>query len=220
MNTTHNIPMNGRRIPRIQHKRERGVVLMVALIALVALTLAGVALMRSIDTGNLIAGNMAFRQASLQASDIGVEAAYIALPSIVATSKNSNITDQYFAIRTTVDANGVPITRVAPSAASISWTSVPCRNNANATVTCSTQDYQVKYLIDRQCNVQNAGSTTITDYQGYCSVLVGNGAGGSKGAFNPIFSSVDAVYYRVTVQVTGPHNTVVYAQAMITTGNS
>ncbi|MEJ7807583.1 MAG: hypothetical protein WKG03_16870, partial [Telluria sp.] len=62
--------------------RQRGVVLLMALIALVALTLAGLAMVRSVDTGNVIAGNMAFRQAAMQQVDVGIEAAFIALPGI------------------------------------------------------------------------------------------------------------------------------------------
>jgi Tfp pilus assembly protein PilX len=40
---------------------QQGVVLLMALIMLVALTLAGIALVRSVDTTNLIAGNLAFK---------------------------------------------------------------------------------------------------------------------------------------------------------------
>jgi type IV pilus assembly protein PilX len=192
-------------------RRERGVVLMVALIALVALTLAGIALIRSIDTGNLIAGNMAFRQAAVQNSDIGVQAAFSALPNIVSVSKNTNIANQYFAIKTTVDSEGLP--------SGVTWSAVPCRDNLNAVVTCSSQDYQVKYVIERLCDYQTGTSTVITDFQGYCMVNVGSGATGSKGSFGAVFSSVDAVYYRTTVQVTGPRNTTAYVQAIFTTGN-
>ena len=51
------------------------VCLLVALIALAAMSMAGVALIRSIDTNSLIAGNLAFRQNSTTSADTGVEAA-------------------------------------------------------------------------------------------------------------------------------------------------
>lgn len=194
--------------PHKAPQRQRGVVLLIALIALVALTLAGLAMVRSIDTGNVIAGNMAFRQAAMQQSDIGVEAAFIALPGIVNSSKDANIANQYFALRQNVDAMGVPTT--------VNWANVPCRDNANVSVTCSAQDYQVKYVIDRLCDAQTSGSTTVTDVQGYCFVDVGAGKSGSKGAFQAVFSSASSVYYRVTVQVTGPRNTSAYVQAIVT----
>lgn len=182
MNAIKNFRRNGRcAIPG----RERGVVLLVALIALVALSLAGIAIVRSIDTGNIISGNMAFRQSALQSSDVGVEAAFIALPDILVTSKDANIANQYYAIRQSVDSSGVPSV--------INWTNVPCRDNSNAIVTCSNQDYQVKYIIDRMCDEQTSGSTIVTDIQGYCFADVSTGKGGSKGSFGAVFSSSDAV---------------------------
>jgi type IV pilus assembly protein PilX len=192
-------------------KREQGVVLLIALIALVAMTLAGFALMRSVDTGNVIAGNMAFRQAALQSSDIGIEAAFIALPTILSTSKDANIANQYYATRLQAsDSRGVPT--------AINWANVPCRTHTNATVTCADQDYQVKYIIDRLCDPQTPGSTTVTNIQGHCMIDVGTGESGSKGSFGAIFSSASAVYYRVIVQVTGPRNTTSYVQAILSKG--
>ena len=48
---------------------QHGVVLLISLIVLVAMTLAGIAVMRSVDTNVLIAGNLAFRNAALSAAD-------------------------------------------------------------------------------------------------------------------------------------------------------
>lgn len=55
--------------------RQRGIVLFIALIALVAMSLAAVALIRSVDTGTIIAGNLAFMQSARSSGDSGVEAA-------------------------------------------------------------------------------------------------------------------------------------------------
>jgi hypothetical protein len=52
---------------------QQGVVLFIALIVLVAMTMAGIAVMRSVDTNVLIAGNLAFRNAALSAADAGIE---------------------------------------------------------------------------------------------------------------------------------------------------
>jgi Tfp pilus assembly protein PilX len=54
---------------------ERGVVLLVALIILVALTLAGVALIRSVDTANIIAGNLSFRESAVHAGERSTQTA-------------------------------------------------------------------------------------------------------------------------------------------------
>ena len=52
---------------------QRGLVLFFALIALVAMSLAALALVRSVDTSTLISGNLAFRQAATTSADGGVE---------------------------------------------------------------------------------------------------------------------------------------------------
>jgi Tfp pilus assembly protein PilX len=69
--------------PRFTHCRRRdrqgGVVLFIALIAMVVLTLGGLALVRSVDTTSSVAGNIAFRQASIVAVNWAVESSVDAL---------------------------------------------------------------------------------------------------------------------------------------------
>lgn len=81
--------INGRRI--ITPHSQRGVVLLIALIMLVAMTLAGIGMMRSVDTGSVIAGNLAFKQATLNASDAGTSAGFNAL---VAVANSNNVLDK------------------------------------------------------------------------------------------------------------------------------
>lgn len=54
---------------------QQGIVLLVALIALVALSLSGIVLMRSVDTSNIISGNFAFNEATTQMAEVGINAA-------------------------------------------------------------------------------------------------------------------------------------------------
>ena len=56
-------------------RSQQGAMLIIALIVLVAMSLAGIAMMRSVDTGTLVAGNIAFKQSSLHATDHGLQAA-------------------------------------------------------------------------------------------------------------------------------------------------
>lgn len=182
-------PIGATRSPR----KNRGTVLFIALIALVALTLAGIALVRSVDTGNVIAGNFAFKQAALQATDAGVETAFSALPNIIATSLDANIPNQYFASIQPVDATGIPTT--------VNWNNVP---------STTVSGNGVQYVIDRLCN----GPLPVTDIQGNCLADQPKGSG-SKKAGAVVFSSSTSVYYRVTVRVTGARNTVSVSQAML-----
>ncbi|HLP97176.1 MAG TPA: hypothetical protein VK149_01890 [Sideroxyarcus sp.] len=55
--------------------KQRGVVLFFSLVALLAMSLAAVALIRSVDTSTMIAGNLAFKQSATSAGDNGVEQA-------------------------------------------------------------------------------------------------------------------------------------------------
>ncbi len=55
--------------------RERGVVMFIALLVMVALSLAGIALIRSADTATVVSGNLAFKQAAIYAVDRSVEQA-------------------------------------------------------------------------------------------------------------------------------------------------
>lgn len=181
--------------------KQRGAALFIALIALVSMTLAGIALVRSVDTSNLIAGNLAFRQAALHASDAGVEKAFDALGTIVATSLDANYPGgcaagacNYYPTLQAADTKGVPTVIV--------WSAVPS--------TTVNSDYNVKYVIDRLCN----GPVPVTDISGKCYADAITGAG-TKKAGGIVFSGTQAVYYRVTVRVEGPRNTTIMVQAIL-----
>src|SRR5690242_324565 len=144
----------GLRAARPRHQRaQRGVVLFIALIVLVALMLASISLVRSVDTANIIAGNLAFKQASVQAADTGIEAAVAALPTIVNTTVNTDVTPVggppgywYYATRRDTDANGGPLaTAVGTSpATAIPWANVPVANTVAGNA--------VRIVIDRLCS--------------------------------------------------------------------
>jgi type IV pilus assembly protein PilX len=76
---------------------QRGVVLMMALIVLVAMTLAGIALMRSVGTTSIIAGNLAFQQAARNAGDVGTEAAVAWLEANNGPALDNNLLPQGYA---------------------------------------------------------------------------------------------------------------------------
>ena len=52
-------------------RKQKGLVLFLALIALVAMSLAAAALVRSVDSGILAAGNLAFKQAAIMSAETG-----------------------------------------------------------------------------------------------------------------------------------------------------
>jgi len=181
--------------------RQRGASLFIALIALVALSLGAMALIRSVDTGNLIAGNLAFRQSALQTTDIGVETAFTDLNTIVSSSLESNWPAgcaagacKYYALRQAADSRGIPAT--------INWATVPSQT--------VNDSFKVQYVIDRLCD---GPSLPVTDINAKCYATEPTG-GGSKKIGSEIFTASQQVYFRATVRVEGPRNTVSMVQSL------
>lgn len=163
-------------------KQQQGVVLFFALIAMVILMLAGIALVRSVDTANAIAGNMTFKQGTIQEADIGVEAAFKSLTApAIADKTQDDLIHYYYA---TYDPT------VAVSEA---------RLNAVSDKVGIASGNKVRYVIERMClNAGAADPTTCLQP----AASDNNSKASGHAAFTP-----DNVYYRVTVRVSGPRNT-------------
>jgi len=188
------------------------VVLFIALIVLVAMSLAGIALIRNVDTGTVIAGNLAFRQAATHIGDIGVEAARGWLmgvsPAATLYDDQPSITGgaAYFANW----SENIDLVGSDPAKADYDW------SNANVvTSPAPPTGYEVRYVIHRLCKqpgdpvsitcVKQTGATSST-------------ASGTKGAasFGSFAISVPTnALYRITVRVVGPRNSVSYIQAVV-----
>lgn len=202
-----------RRSPRLLRRTQRGVVLFIALIVLVAMSLAGVALIRNVDTGSVIAGNLAFRQAAMHVGDNGIEAArswllsqssaslYADLPSI------SGGTAYYANWAENLDLLGNKTTTTSDD---YDWSSA-----LNVTAPAPPTGYTVSYVIHRLCK-QTGDPASVT-----CVKLAGTAgstASGTKGAaaFGSMAISVpQSATYRVTVRVVGPRNATSYVQAVV-----
>jgi Tfp pilus assembly protein PilX len=200
-----------RSLPRLQ----RGVVLFVALIVLVAMTLAGIALMRSVDTNVLIAGNLAFRQGATMAGDWGIEAARGWL--------NANAAGTTLETDQPGVAGGTGYWANWQSGADLygGTASTTDDYNWNNAVTPGTDaaGNEVRYVIHRLCSV--AGPTTAASVS---CVKVGGGGGsgaastGTKGTVtygSAALPGVSTTYYRVTVRIAGPRNTLSFVQAVL-----
>ena len=187
-------------------QKQKGLVLFVALIAMVAMLLAGIALMRSTDTANVLAGNFAFKESSLQAADLGMDMAFAALPTL-ATTGNVPVQNQYFTVMQPVNAAGVPN--------GINWQNVPktpVPNTGNS----------VQYVIERMCQgtptdtTNGPVPTNITDIAQYCvTVPTQSLHAGSMSVGDATFTGSGTVYYRTTVLVTGPRGATSMVQGVI-----
>ena len=92
--------------------RQHGVVLFVALIAMVVMSLAGVALIRSVDTTGSVAGNLAFREASIARREHGGRRSGASAVSRTKAIANPEVDDKphryYAKLQPGELANGVP----------------------------------------------------------------------------------------------------------------
>lgn len=200
---------------RVAARSQRGVILFVALIILVAMSLAAVALVRSVDTNVLIAGNLAFRQGATMAGDGGIEVARNWL--------NAN------AGGTTLETDQPAVTGGTGY-----WANWQSGTDLYGETATTTDDYNwsnaisvgtdaggndVRYVIHRLCS--QAGPPTSSSVT--CVTRTGGGGSGpastgTKGAVaygSGALPGVSSTYYRVTVRIAGPRNTLSFVQAVL-----
>ena len=192
-------------------RAQQGVVLFIAMIILVAMSLAGVALIRSVDTGTVIAANLAFRQSTTYVGDVGIEAARAWLKTRTATQLQTQTltagTAAYYA-RWRDDITLLGNDTYWNSGVPVDVTAAPFTPPAG---------YTVRYVINRLCqNDGDPGTAGVNCVKTYGTA--GGASTGSKGAATYggyALSGAVAAIYRVTVQVTGPRNSKSYIQTVL-----
>ena len=208
--------------------KQRGISLIVVLVALLIIGFAAVALLRSSDTGTLVAGNLAFKKTALGASDAGTETALAWLVANAAgvTLYSDVAANGYYA--TTADACDLTGSRTAGDAADdVNWTGVDpgaaCNMNARTVAPAGVPaGYTVRYVVNRVCNAAgdpNAVFAADGVTPMVCSTV---GAGASEGSTrggpsygNTPLTGLSQTYYRITTRIDGPRNTVRYVQVLV-----
>ncbi len=186
-------------------RKQKGVVLMVALIILVAMTLAGLALMRSVDTSGIIAGNLAFQQSASYSGSSGTEAAisWLQTNNVGATLQSSNTGQGYSAARQDPSAT---------QSWDVFWTAVLAAQSSAPALDAAGNS--VSYAIQRLCNMPGSPTTPGVGCSRPFSAVVSNNSN-SKQTSNIPLNVNNQIYYRITTRVTGPRNTVSYIQTII-----
>jgi type IV pilus assembly protein PilX len=186
---------------KISLQAQQGVVLVISLIVLVAMGLAGIAMVRQLSGGLGVAGNLAFKQGATSSGDAGLERALVWLKSPTVTPEmlfNDIPAQAYFSSWNTTFN---PLT--------YNWLAT----NASVLITDNlASGEKIRYVIHRLCRQANIKYTRTQ-----CVVAVNDtDLGGS-----PLDTNRSAVersvlpYYRVTARVEGPRNTVSYVQMML-----
>lgn len=218
-----------RPLPTAGARRQRGLSLVFALMTLVALALAAVALIRSVDNGTLVLGNLGFKQDTLLASDDATRTALNWLNNLAASdtlhSHGAAGTGYYASVNLALDPTG---TATAPSRDIVDWD-----NNDCAATTAGTFQHCIKasnpalslsngvtarYVIIRLCSSE--GATTGTTVHCAKPLTAGNADNGQRGSFSyatqrPTSTATSSPYYRVLVRTVGGRNTVTYTETLV-----
>lgn len=213
-------PRSRRARPAHAPSRERGVVLFIALIAMVLLSLAGVALLRATDSGTSISGNLASKQSTLGPVNYAVEQAVAALfegPGAIGDLYNHDLNKNYYAnIQAGETANGVPADLQGTTPSAYPGTFLKYDDPSTPSM------YSVRWVIERMCqgSLPAPGPffgdpLTPTGLQA-CDMLPPKvSTAGTHGEERPEVPPTPL--YRVSIRIDGPAgtNTVTYAQAML-----
>ena len=166
--------------------------ILVVLVLLSVMLLGGLALARLTEVGTLAGGNSAYREASLQASEVGLNTAYARVRAI--TDESTNLVGWYWSTIQAGDVNGIP---------TVTWASAP---------EVVVGSYSVRYVAERMCN-----TAALTNALRQCLVrqvpqIESNRF--DREAVDPPNSR----QFRLTVRVTGPKNTETWIQSLVTKG--
>lgn len=227
-----------------QSSRQHGVVLLVALIMLIAITLAGLSLFRQVSTATLIAGNLAFKQGATSAADRGVEdarswlisTATTSLATLQGTNKLTNpafyfpawcytSTGDWGTAGTNSDCNRATPTPPAFDPLTYDWSAATKSQLATGPDTDAngwdSRNNRVRYVVHRLCSMDGA-INAVREYGPAQAIqscaLAASGVEcldkGVLGGENCLSQSVQP-YYRVTARVEGPRNTVSFVEVIL-----
>jgi hypothetical protein len=190
-------------------RAQEGVVLFIALIVMVALSIAGIALIRSVDTGLSVTANLGFRQASIPPTTWAVENAIAAMfeKKTITDLDKPKLDQNYYPYRYEIknpgkdeDAVGVPYDLQGTTPSNYPSTFVKELDPAGNTI---------RYVIERMCLAEGPATAANCDM----SPPKKSEATTAMELQKPELIRVP--FYRLTVRVDGPNNTTTFAQAML-----
>jgi Tfp pilus assembly protein PilX len=193
--------------------RQGGTILIIALIVLVAMTLAGIATMRSVDTATITAGNIGLRQASVNAADQGIQAGVGWLtanlgPTLVNDNHQPGTASKgYFSGVAGGDPDWYD---------PLNWSDAGQLNNGNPDAGGNV----VFFLVHRMCSIPNCDtSATCGGKPNTCASTLSTAAlaqqGNDQTRPTDSHASAPAIHYRVTAKAVGPRNSISIVQSMV-----
>jgi len=187
--------------------RQQGVVLIFSLIVLLILAIGAVALLRSVDTSQLSAGNLAFHrdlvnQGERAVAQVMTEFRTNGAPLGGATTGSMQAAN-YSATTLPTNNQGVPLVLLNDAA----FAAVATPGND---ISGRTGDVTIRYIIDRLCV-----PLTVIASSSACVQSSGLPTGGTANR-NTAVAPPSATVYRISVRVNGPRNTQAFLQSTFT----
>jgi Tfp pilus assembly protein PilX len=207
---------------RINILKQRGVVLFFTLIALLAMSLAAVSLIRSVDTSAMITGNLAFKQSATNSADTGIAAAMLSLQTMATNSALSITTNDLHPYNQTnlavnrgyYSSYDFALNNSDPDAWAV-W------NNPVGYVDIGTDasGNQVSYIIQRMCRYPDKSIQNNDCLLAAAGSSDGGNGTGVKAApdfcknCNP--AGLQPAQIRITVRSKGPNNSKSFVQGFV-----
>lgn len=193
---------------------ERGMSLMVVMVALVIMSIGAIGLIRMVDTSALVAGNMAFKQSTTSTADGAAERGISWIQNAADLTTDNANQGYYASSLTELDVTGKSS---AVTRALVDWSGDDCAYAASGTFSSCKKaspeivsgDYRTRYVIARMC--KTAGSIDASGNSCVKPILL-SAADGGRGAQDYTTPGVTVKsslpYYRLIVRSIGPRNTV------------
>lgn len=175
-------------------RSQRGATMLVVMVLMTVMLLGAIGMARHVEVGTVAAGNSAFRDVSLQVSEVGLNTAFRAVRDMPFTAEDTNAAAWYWSTPRPEDPSGLP---------DVDWSAAP---------EVVVDAYRVRYVVERLCQASPVSEPLRECLVRQVQVLAS--ARAEEEALDPPNSR----QYRVTVRVTGPRGTTVFTQALVTKG--
>ncbi len=173
-------------------RRSRGSTVLVVLVLLAVMLMGGLALARMTDLGTLASGNIAAKEASVQASEIGLSTAFAAVRAL--GNEDGNQGGWYFATMQQADAFSIP---------NIDWDAAP---------EVTSGRFSIRYAAERMCTTD-----PVTDTLRQCLVKQIPQRSSLKDGEEEI-DPPNSRQFRITIRVTDGKGTRTWVQSLVTKG--
>lgn len=221
-----------------RRRTQRGVSLLFALLTLVALLLATLALVRSVDTSTLLLGNLGFKQDATSSADQATRKA-IAWLTLNNASLNTSVTSSaYYASTLELASDGVTVLppvdvtggqQQTPNRQLVDWDGNGCQYASSSSYSsggCAVLSADAgtingnvtRYVIFRLCSKPGDYTTDTSISCAKPIASTGNTAqkrGELNYADSARFAGNSGPYYRIVVRVQGARNTASFTETIV-----